>query len=86
MHYSPDKVTNAFATLGANVVFYRGLLEKFDNEDAVAMVMAHEIAHAKLRHPAASLGRGIAVGLTLSLISVGLGEGVAWREDLAVFD
>jgi predicted Zn-dependent protease len=77
VHYSPDKVTNAFATIGGNVVFYRGLIEKFDSEDAVAMVMAHEIAHAKLRHPAASLGRGIAVGLTLSLISVGVGEGVA---------
>ncbi len=77
VHYSPDSVTNAFATLGGNVVFYRGLIEKFDSEDAVAMVMAHEIAHAKLRHPAASLGRGIAVGLTLSLISVGVGEGVA---------
>ncbi len=77
IHYSPDKVTNAFATLGANVVFYRGLIEKFDSEDAVAMVMAHEIAHAKLRHPAASLGRGIAVGLTLSLVSAGVGEGVA---------
>ncbi len=77
VHYSPDGVTNAFATLGGNVVFYRGLLEKFDSEDAVAMVMAHEIAHARLRHPAAGLGRGIAVGLTLSLISSGAGQGVA---------
>lgn len=77
VHYSPDGVTNAFATLGGNVVFYRGLIEKFDSEDAVAMVMAHEIAHARLRHPAASLGRGIAVGLTLSLISSGAGQGVA---------
>ena len=77
VHYASDAVTNAFATLGGNVVFYRGLIEKFDSEDAVAMVLAHEIAHAKLRHPAASLGRGIAVGLTLSLVSVGLGEGAA---------
>lgn len=76
-HYSPDGIPNAFATLGANVVMYRGLLEKFDSEDAVALVLAHEIAHAKLRHPAASLGRGIAVGLTLSLVSVGVGEGAA---------
>ena len=77
VHYSPDKVTNAFATLGGNVVFYRGLLVRFDSEDAVAAVLAHEIAHAKLRHPAASLGRGIAAGLTLSLLSTGLGESVA---------
>lgn len=77
VHYSPDKVTNAFATLGANVVFYRGLLVRFDSEDAVAAVLAHEIAHAKLRHPATSLGRGIATGLMLSLLSTGLGESVA---------
>jgi Zn-dependent protease with chaperone function len=76
-HYSPDGIPNAFATLGGNVVLYRGLVEKFDSEDAVALVMAHEIAHAKLRHPASSLGRGIAVGLTLSLISAGVGEGAA---------
>ncbi len=77
VHYSPDGVANAFATLGGNVVFYRGLLVKFDSEDAVATVLAHEIAHAKLRHPASSLGRGIAVGLTLSVLSSGMGEGVA---------
>jgi predicted Zn-dependent protease len=77
VHYAPDGIPNAFATLGGNVVFYRGLIEKFDSEDAVALVLAHEIAHAKLRHPASSLGRGIAVGLTLSLVSAGVGEGAA---------
>lgn len=77
VHFSPDAIPNAFATLGANVVFYRGLIQKFDSEDAVALVLAHEIAHAKLRHPASSLGRGIAVGLTLSLVSVGAGQGAA---------
>lgn len=77
VHYSSDAIPNAFATLAGNVVFYRGLIEKFDSEDAVALVLAHEIAHAKLRHPAASLGRGIAVGLTLSLVSAGVAEGVA---------
>lgn len=77
VHYSNEKVPNAFATLGGNVVFYRGLLEKFASEDAVATVLAHEIAHAKLRHPASGLGRGIALGLTLSLLSSGMGQGVA---------
>jgi predicted Zn-dependent protease len=77
VHYSPAPVINAFATLGGNVVFHRGLLMRFESEDAVAAVLAHEIAHARLRHPAASLGRGIATGLTLSLLSAGLGESVA---------
>lgn len=76
VHYSDEKVVNAFATLGGNVVFYRGLLEKLESEDAVAMVLAHEIAHAKLRHPAASLGRGVAVGIALSAVSVGMGKSV----------
>lgn len=77
VHYSNEKVPNAFATLGGNVVFYRGLLEKFGSEDAVATVLAHEIAHAKLRHPASGLGRGVAVGLILSMLSTGMGQGVA---------
>lgn len=74
VHYSDDRAVNAFATLGGNVVFYRGLIERLGSEDAVAMVLAHEIAHVKLRHPAASLGRGVAVGIALSAVSVGMGK------------
>jgi len=36
VHYSAGMTPNAFATLGGNVVFYRGLLVKFASEDAVA--------------------------------------------------
>ncbi len=77
VHYADDGLVNAFATLGGNIVFHRGLIEKFDSEDAVAMVLAHEIAHAKLRHPAAHLGRGVAIGLALSVASTGMGQGLA---------
>jgi len=41
------------------------------------MVMAHEIAHLKHRHPAAALGRGVAVGVVLSLVSADLGRTAA---------
>lgn len=44
VHYADEKAVNAMATLGGNVVFYRGLLERLDSEDAVATVLAHEIA------------------------------------------
>ena len=77
VHYDEKGVPNAFATLGGNIVVYRGLLQRLDSEDAVAMVLAHEIAHAKLRHVAAGLGRSVAVGMTLSLMSVGMGRNVA---------
>ena len=84
VHFADEKTVNAMATLGGNVVFYRGLLERLDSEDAVATVLAHEIAHAKLRHPASGLGRGVAVGVVLSVVSSGMGRGVGatrcrWR-------
>jgi len=76
VHYDDAKTVNAMATLGGNVVFYRGLLERLASEDAVATVLAHEIAHAKLRHPASALGRGVAVGVVLSVVSSGMGRSV----------
>lgn len=75
--FRDEPVVNAFATLGGQTVFFRGLIEKLDSEDAVAMVMAHEIAHLKHRHPAAALGRGVAVGVLLSVVSAELGRSAA---------
>ncbi|MPZ43079.1 MAG: M48 family metalloprotease [Betaproteobacteria bacterium] len=74
--YHESGVVNAFATLGGQAVFYRGLLGKLESEDALAAVMAHELAHIKHRHPAAALGRGVAVGLMLSVVSAQLGRTV----------
>ena len=67
-------ILNAYATLGGNIVLYRGLLEKLPDENAVAMVMAHEIAHIKHRDPIASVGRGIAISIALRALA-GLDNG-----------
>lgn len=75
--YRDVGTVNAFATLGGQTVFFSGLVGKLDSEDALAMVMAHELAHLKLRHPAAALGRGVAVGMLLSVISADLGRSAA---------
>lgn len=75
--YREEGIVNAYATLGGRTVFFRGLLARLDSEDALAMVMAHELAHLKLRHPAAALGRGVAVGIVLSVLSADLGRGAA---------
>ena len=77
VHYQDTPMVNAFATLGANIVICRGLLEQLADENALAMVLAHEIAHAKLRHPARSLGRGVAVGIILSAIHASMGSSAA---------
>lgn len=60
---------NAFATLDGNVVFFTGLLDVIPNENTLAMVLAHEIAHIKLRHPLRALGRGVVVGIAIATIT-----------------
>jgi beta-barrel assembly-enhancing protease len=72
--YHESGAVNAFATLGGQTVFFRGLVSRLGSEDAAAMVVAHELAHLKHRHPAAALGRGVAVGLMLSMVSAELGR------------
>ena len=74
IHYVDSPVVNAYATLGGHVILTRGLLEQLSNENALAMVMAHEIAHIKHRHPIRNMGRGIALGVLLTAISSSLGD------------
>ncbi len=69
VHYIDNDTVNAFATLGGNVFLFRGLLEKLPNENALAMLLAHEIAHIKHRHPIKSLGRGVIISLGMAIIS-----------------
>ena len=74
VHYIDDDTVNAFATLGGNILMFRGLLEKLDNENALTMVLAHEVAHIRHRHPIRSMGRGVVIGVALSMVSSSLGN------------
>jgi len=69
IHYDSGDTFNAFATLGGNLLFYRGLLERMPNENALAMVVAHEMAHVIHRDPAAGLGGGVASALVLAALT-----------------
>lgn len=79
VHYSDADVVNAFATLGGNIVLFRGLLEKLPNENALAMLLAHEIAHVKHRDPIRGIGRAVVIGLSLSMLSADAGDAVLDR-------
>jgi len=79
LHYSDNKAVNAYATLGGHIVVFRGLIERVNSENALAAVIAHEIAHIRHRHPAASAGRGLAVGLVVTALSTATGSTVAER-------
>ena len=75
VHYSNENVVNAFATLGGHIFMYQGLIDQIDSEQALSMVMAHEIAHIKLRHPISSLGEGVTLALLGVLITGTTGSG-----------
>lgn len=45
-----DKAVNAWALPGGKVVVYTGLLPIAQNEDGLAAVMGHEVAHAFAKH------------------------------------
>ena len=77
VHYNSQDVFNAFATVGGNLVFYKGLLEVMPDENTLAMVMAHEIAHVLHRDPVASLGGGVASSLALLALTGGTGSQTA---------
>lgn len=69
VRHEPGDLVNAYATIGGRLRVYRGLIDKLDSEDAPAALLAHEIAHVRHRHVAASLGHATAITLMLSVIS-----------------
>lgn len=76
IHYVNDDTVNAYATLGGHIVLYRGLLEKLKHEDELAMLIAHEVAHVKHRHPILSVSHGLVVGVVMILVSSSVGTSV----------
>jgi Zn-dependent protease with chaperone function len=65
----PSEQVNAYATVGGRIRVFHGLLRRLNSEEALAALLAHEIAHVKHRHVAAGLGHGLAVALLLSVVS-----------------
>ena len=69
VHYLDEPDINAFATLGGHVFVLRGLIERVEHENALAMVMAHEIAHAANRDVAANMGGALLLQLVLGTVT-----------------
>jgi predicted Zn-dependent protease len=69
LHYVNSDTVNAFATLGGHIVLHRGLLQELRSEDALVMVIAHEIAHLKYRHPISSASHSLLAMMLLSLLT-----------------
>ena len=69
-------IPNALAAPGGRLIVFAGLFDLLDDDwrkggDELAAVIAHEIAHARERHPTKAAGRQIGVGLLGQFIAGG---------------
>jgi predicted Zn-dependent protease len=65
---------NAFATPGGHIFVTLGLIACAPNEDALASVIAHEIAHIQLRHALTSIRNARYLNAAVSGVLAGIGE------------
>lgn len=68
VHYTDMEVPNAFATLGGHIVVTSDLYRRLPSENALAMVLGHEIAHVKARDPISAVGGGASVTVLWALV------------------
>ena len=64
-----DPTINAWAMPGGRIAFYTGILPICKNEDGIAVVMGHEIAHAVANHGGERMSQALLVqmgGITLA--------------------
>lgn len=70
-------MVNAVALPGGRMVLFDGMLDEADNPDAIAGIIAHEVAHVRRRHVAATMVRALGLGTVVTLLGGGAVAGNA---------
>lgn len=68
-----DDTPNAFCLPNGRIAIYTGILPLTLNENGLAAVMGHEVAHAVLRHGGKRMTQGMLTGAGLAAVQAGLG-------------
>lgn len=66
---------NAFAMPGGKIGVFKGILRAAENQDQLAAVIGHEIAHVTARHSAERASRAVTQGVGIQVAAVLLGAG-----------
>ncbi len=69
-----DKTVNAWCMPGGKVAFYTAILPICKDEDGIAVVMGHEVAHAIANHGAERMSQGMLAEFGLSTIGAAMGQ------------
>ena len=65
-----DKVRNAWCMPGGKIAVYTGILKITKNQNGLAAVMGHEIAHAVAKHSVERASRGVVVNLATQITDI----------------
>ncbi len=69
-----DKTINAWCMPGDKVAFYTAILPVCKDENGIAVVMGHEVAHAIANHGRERMSQGLIQQMGISTLSVAMGQ------------
>lgn len=75
VHVIDADLCNAFCLPGGTIVLYTGLLQRAASAEEVAGVLAHEMAHASLRHGLRQVSQSVGIAAAVNLL-IGNVEGL----------
>jgi predicted Zn-dependent protease len=75
------KDINAFCLPGGKVAFWEGIMPVVQDDNGVAVVMGHEVAHAVLRHGAERMSQQMGLQAVGEILSVGVGQAAPGLKD-----
>jgi predicted Zn-dependent protease len=71
-----DKIVNAWCMPGGKIAVYTGLLKITQNDNALSVVMGHEIAHAVAKHSIERASQALTINLGTQVADIFLGGAI----------